>query len=117
MLIIEDERPMAKALSLKFEKLGWKVQVATDGKEGIDKLKKEKFNVALVDLIMPNIDGFAVLKWVKENKITTPVIVSSNLGQQDDISKAQEMGAVDYLIKSEVSISEIIERVKKVIGG
>ncbi|MBT3412714.1 MAG: response regulator [Candidatus Jacksonbacteria bacterium] len=115
ILIVEDEKPMGHALELKLESEGFEVSTASNGVEALEVLEKETFNLVLLDLVMPKKDGFEVLTELKEKKNTTPVIVSSNLGQEEDFKKAEELGAVDYLIKSDSTLSQIIEKVKATI--
>src|SRR3989344_3373135 len=100
VLIIEDERPLAHALELKLSHEGYETTIAGNGKEGCEKAVAEKFDLILLDLILPEMDGFAVLQELHAKKIKTPVIVLSNLGQDEDRKKAKELGVVDYLVKS-----------------
>jgi len=67
--------------------------------------------------MMPKIDGFGVMAELKKRGIKTPVIVSSNLSQGEDVAKLKNAGAVDYYVKSNVPIAEVVERVKKVLNG
>ena len=76
-------------------------------------IDKQKFDLLLLDLIMPKVDGFAVLKEMKEKKITLPVIITSNLGQEEDKKRVEELGVSDYLIKSNVSIMDIVLKIKE----
>ena len=114
ILIIEDDKFLRELISQKLNKENYKVVEAVDGEEGIKKVKEEKPDLILLDLILPGIDGFEVLSRVKEdpslNKI--PVIVLSNLGQRDDVEKGLKLGAVDYLIKAHFTPGEIIEKIK-----
>jgi len=109
VLIVDDERPLAKALELKLTHEGIEAKAVFDGVEAIDILKSEKFDLILLDLVMPKKDGFQVLGDIKKLKITTPVIVSSNLSQEEDIAKAKELGAVNYFVKSDTTLAEIVE--------
>jgi len=115
ILIAEDERPMAKALELKLTKEGFAVTVAYDGQEALDKLSVGSFDLMLLDIMMPQVDGFAVLAKMKEQKIKTPVIVSSNLSQVEDIERAKSLGAVDFIVKSNVTLAEIIQKIKALL--
>ena len=114
ILIIEDDKFLRELISQKLNKENYKVVEAVDGEEGIKKVKEEKPDLILLDLILPGIDGFEVLSRVKEepslNKI--PVIVLSNLGQRDDVERGLKLGAVDYLIKAHFTPGEIIEKIK-----
>ncbi len=115
ILIAEDENSIARALELKLTKLGYQVNIAINGEEAVKKMTEEPFDLLLLDLIMPRLDGFGVLERMKEQRITTPVLVSSNLGQAEDIKRATALGATDYIIKSNTPISEIVARVQKII--
>ncbi len=106
---------MAKALELKLTRAGFSVTAAFDGQQAIDALGKSKFDLVLLDLVMPNVDGFGVLEWLKAHDIKTPVIVTSNLSQDVDAQKSKSLGAVDYFVKSDIPISEVVERVKKTL--
>ncbi len=115
ILIIEDEKAIAKALELKLKKAGFDAKSVSNGKEGIDMLKEEKYDLILLDLVMPIMDGFATLEELKKMKIETPVIILSNLSQEGDEKKALELGAKDFFIKSNTSLSFIVDKVKQFI--
>lgn len=115
ILIADDEKAIAKALALKLTNAGFAADVAVNGIEAIDKIKATKFDLIVLDLIMPEKDGFAVLEYMRDNKISIPVLVASNLSQEDDLKRAKELGAVDYFIKSNVSLQEIINNIKKTL--
>ncbi len=115
ILIAEDEKPMAKALELKLTSAGFTVEVAFDGQEAIQKIKSNKYDLILLDLVMPKVDGFEVLSEIQKLKLTTPVIVSSNLSQEEDYQKAKDLGAKDYFIKSDTTLNELIEKVKQIL--
>ena len=115
LLIVEDERPLAHALELKFSHEGYEVSMATNGEEALEMIKGTKFAAVLLDLIMPGIDGFAVMEEMKKKKLNTPVIVLSNLGQQEDQDRAAELGAKGYFVKSNTPISEIVKNVKSLM--
>jgi len=113
ILIAEDEKPIAKAMELKLVHSGFEVQVAFDGEEALEALKKEEFDLVILDLIMPKRDGFSTLQEIKKRGIKIPVIISSNLSQEEDFKKAKELGAVDFFIKSNTPINDIVESIKK----
>lgn len=115
ILIVEDDQFLVKIYQTKLEKEGFEINIALDGEEGLQKTTGFKPDLILLDLILPKMNGFEVLKKLKENPATKniPVIVLSNLGQESDVKQGMELGAVDYLIKSDHSISEIIEKIKK----
>lgn len=113
ILIAEDEKAIGSALNLKLNHEGFEAKVAFNGKEALSLLESEKFDLLILDLIMPQLDGFGVLKEIKAKGIKTPVMVISNLSQTADISKAKDLGAVDFLIKSDTPVAEIVEKIKK----
>ncbi|MDP1689189.1 MAG: response regulator [bacterium] len=116
ILIAEDRKPMAKALAIKLERAGFNVQIAEDGEVALNFLKNDKFNIVLLDLVMPKIDGFTILAEMQARNIKTPVIVLSNLSQDEDERRAKELGAVDYFIKSDISINEVVKRVTNILS-
>lgn len=116
ILIVEDERPMATALELKLGKSGFFAHAVYDGTEAIKILEKEKYDLILLDLMMPKKDGFSVMEDLNKMGIKTPIIISSNLGQEEDINKAKKMGAVGYFIKSDTPISEVVNHVRRALG-
>ncbi|MFH0770024.1 MAG: response regulator [Candidatus Peregrinibacteria bacterium] len=115
LLIVEDERPLAHALELKFTHEGFHPRLANGGADALEAIKKESFDVILLDLIMPEVDGFAVLKALQEKKAKSPVIVLTNLGQDEDRERAKALGAKGYFVKSNISIAEIVKQVKAVL--
>jgi len=115
ILIMEDEKPIRQALGLKLESAGFSVTTAINGKEGIDKIIKEKFDLILLDIIMPEMDGYEVLTELQKMKISIPIIILSNLGQDEDIEKAKKFGVTDYFIKSDTPINDIVSRIKNKI--
>ncbi len=113
ILIVEDEKAVSKALELKLSHTGFNVEVANNGHEALNALEKKQYDLILLDLIMPEIDGFSVLEKIQktENK-KTAVIVTSNLGQNDDEEKAKLLGAKDYIVKSNTTLADIVARVE-----
>lgn len=112
ILIVEDERPLAHALELKMKHEGYEPTVALTGNQGLKEALTGKYDMILLDLIMPELDGFLLLKQVREKKIKTPVIVLSNLGQDEDKAKAKDLGVVEYFVKANTPILDIMKRVK-----
>lgn len=116
VLVVEDEKPMANALELKLNKSGFEAKAAYDGHQALVMLNDQKFDLILLDLMMPNVDGFAVLEEMKKKNITIPVIVSTNLSQASDIERAKSLGATDYFVKSDTPINGVIDHVKKALN-
>jgi DNA-binding response OmpR family regulator len=112
ILIVEDEKPLARALELKLLNSGFRPRIAVDGQEALNYLKKEKFDLMLLDLVMPNISGFDVLEKLSIEKNKIPVIVTSNLGQEEDLKKVEKYDVKKYFVKSDVGIVDIINYIK-----
>ncbi|NTW22638.1 response regulator [Candidatus Falkowbacteria bacterium] len=113
--VIEDDKFLRKVYESKLPKEGFEVVSAGDGKSGLELIKKEKPDLVLLDLIMPVMTGFEVLEALKaDSKFKMPkIIVLSNLGQDEDIARSKELGATDFLIKSNLSIKEIVEQIRQ----
>lgn len=117
ILIVEDERPLAHALELKLGHEGYETVVALSGAEGLQKARDENFDCILLDLIMPEVDGFSFLQDYRKKSANTPVIILSNLGQEEDKAKAKTLGATDYFVKANTPILQIVNRVKSALGA
>ena len=113
ILVAEDEKSLSKALQLKLTHAGFEVKQAFDGEEAQKALKDDTFDFMLLDLMMPKVNGFDVLKFIKDNKIKTPVVVLSNLGQGEDMQKVKDLGALDYFVKSNTSLADIVSYIEK----
>jgi len=117
VLIVEDDIYMVRAYVMKLDKEdGVKVESVSDGEEASEFIKKNKpVDLVILDLMLPKKSGFDVLKEMKENKLWkgVPVVILSNLGQQEDISRGKELGADDYIIKADTNINEVIKKIKK----
>lgn len=113
LLIIEDDSFFRNFFASKLVEAGHQVQIAADGEEGLQKIKTEKPDLVLLDIIMPKKDGFEVLKTLNTQGLTTslPVIVFSTLGQEDDVQKAIRLGAKDYINKSLFDFNKILEKI------
>ena len=112
ILIVEDERPLSHALEMKLKNQGYTTKVVTNGQDALSEIKSGKYAMVLLDLIMPVMDGFGVLEGLKSQNLKVPVIVLSNLGQDEDRVKAKALGAVDYFVKSNTPIADIVAKVK-----
>ena len=115
ILIVEDETAMAEVLRDEFALHQFEIVVAKNGEEAMKKLHSAKPDFVLLDLLLPKKDGFTVLKEMKadDELRDIPVVVLSNLGQDDDIKLAISLGAADYFVKAQHPIKEIIEKVQK----
>jgi len=117
ILLVEDDNFLVEMYTTKFELEGFEVLSAEDGKKGLEMVKKENPDIILLDILMPVMDGFAVLDALKKDKTMAdiPVILLTNLGQKDDVKKGFEKGAVGYLIKAHFMPSEVVEKIKKIL--
>ncbi len=115
ILVVEDEKPIANALVLKLTSAGFETVLVYDGKTAISTLQQSPFDLVILDLVLPQKDGFYVLVELKKLKNTTPVIVSTNLSQEEDVKRAKDLGARDYFIKSDTTLAEIVEKVKQIL--
>jgi DNA-binding response OmpR family regulator len=117
ILLIEDDAFLVEMYTTKFELEGFEVISAEDGKKGLELSFKEKPDIILLDILMPKMDGFAVLESLKKDKstINIPVVLLTNLGQKDDVKKGFEKGAVGYLIKAHFMPSEVVDKIKKIL--
>lgn len=115
VLMIEEDHFLRKVYRDKLSKIGFEFLEATNGEEGLNKIIAEKPDLVILDLILPRKNGFDVLIDIKSNKNTQsiPVIILSNLGQESDIRRGLSLGAEDYLVKTEVSLSQVVDKVKE----
>lgn len=117
VLLVEDDKMIIDMYTLKFTQEGYEVVQAENGKDGLDFAKKHNPDIILLDIILPQMDGFTVLKALKADAKTknTPVVLLTNLGQDGDVKKGLELGAVDYLIKANFTPSQVVDKVKSVL--
>jgi len=117
ILIVEDEPFLVEMYKARFEQEGYKVTIAVNGSQVTETVKKLKPDLVLLDVVMPEKDGYTVLKELKKDKETKaiPVLVFSNLGQDDEIKKGMELGADLYFIKSNYTPSQLVTEVEKLI--
>lgn len=118
VLLVEDDPFLVDIYTTKFQAEGFSISVATDGNQAIRRLSQDKPEILLLDIVLPKVDGWEILKSIKQSKDLQDlkVIVLSNLGQKADIDKAIALGATRYLIKAHYTPSEVVEEVKKIIG-
>lgn len=114
ILIVEDDPFLEKAYRIKFEQEGFQVVMAPNGALALDLAKKETPLLVILDLMLPKMNGFDVLEKIKKDEDLKgiPVIILSVLGQKVDKEKAKELGASEYLVKTDYSLEEIIKKVK-----
>ena len=116
ILIIEDEETISSMYKAKLEESGkFKVLTAYDGVSGLEAARKEKPDIVMLDVILPQIDGFSVLAELKKKDATKkiPVIMLTNLGTDEDKEKGKKLGAADYLVKANLTPSQVEEKIKQ----
>ena len=118
ILLIEDDPFLLSMYTTKFELENFKVITAEDGAKGLKLALKEMPDIILLDILLPKIDGFEVLKALKSNKKVNciPVILLTNLSQKDKVEEGLSLGADDYLIKAHFMPSEVVDKIKKTIN-
>jgi DNA-binding response OmpR family regulator len=117
ILIVEDDKFLSSAYRIKFTKVGFAVHIALDGQEAMNILQTIRPDIILLDLVMPVKDGFTVLSEIQANEQykTIPIIITSNLSQKEDIDRAKGLGAKDFIIKSDVSMEELVKKVQALL--
>lgn len=117
VLLVEDDRDLIEMYETKFKMEGFEVIKAENGVGALELVKREKPVIILLDIVMPELDGFQVLKSLRADPGTKdiPVILLTNLSQETDIKKGVELGAVDYLVKANFTPNEVVAKVRKVL--
>lgn len=117
ILIAEDEKVLREVLHDEFSHYQFEVETAKDGEEALAKVKGTQIDFILLDLMLPKKSGFEVLEALKSDPETKeiPVIILSNLGQDEDIKHALKLGALDYFVKAQHPIKEVVEKVKEIL--
>lgn len=111
-MILEDETTLSKALRTMLEREGFKVIITEDGYSAVNEIIKEDFDLALLDLVTPGIDGFEVLKQIRNRNTNIPVFILSNLSGEDYKKRASEIGADKYFVKSDTLLSEVTDHIR-----
>jgi DNA-binding response OmpR family regulator len=117
ILVVEDEEILLTALSEELKQQGFAVVGAHDGVEGVEMAVSEKPSIILLDLVMPRLDGIGALKQIKENDATRdiPVVILTNLSDYDKVSDALSLGAMDYLVKANYRLEELVMKIKSIL--
>ncbi|MCB9808975.1 response regulator [Candidatus Nomurabacteria bacterium] len=115
ILIIEDDDFLRSLAVTKLEKEGLTVDIAIDGVEGLRKINETQPALILLDLMLPNLDGFELMQRLQEAGTLGQykIIIFSNLGSEEDIRRAQQYGVEDYLVKSSFTLDELVEKIKE----
>jgi DNA-binding response OmpR family regulator len=117
VMVIEDNKELQEIYKLNFEIAGYEVLQEFDGLDGISSVVEKKPDIILLDIMMPNMDGFAFLKAMKENtNIQVPVVVCSNLSDKETFQKARNAGAADVLIKVDYTGKQLVDRIEAILN-
>lgn len=118
ILVAEDDNFLANAYRVKLAREGFEVFIARDGNEALESIKTFIPDLIILDLIMPVKDGFMVLEELKKNVQfkPVPIIVASNLGQKEDTDRAMALGATDFVVKSDLHLQDLVEKVNKMLA-
>jgi CheY-like chemotaxis protein len=113
VLLAEDDRFLRRAAEARLRRRGLDVLTAADGEEALRLARAEPLDLILLDVIMPKLEGFQVLKALKEDEATAriPVIILSNLEQERDVAQAKALGAIAFLVKAHLSLQDLVDRV------
>lgn len=117
ILIVEDDPMISEIYQKKFEAAGFEVVVATNGSEVLSNVKKDKFDLVLLDLVLPEMSGMDILKELKSGKYDPEmkVVVFSNLSEKEDRDRAIEDGADGFISKTQYSPSELVKEIQKIL--
>lgn len=117
IVVVEDDRDLARLIQLKLTKESYKVVNAYDGIEGLEKIRGEVPDLVILDIMMPKMNGFQVLKEMRADPATknTPVIILTALAQEEDVVKGFQYGVDDYMVKP-FRPAELLIRVTKLLG-
>jgi DNA-binding response OmpR family regulator len=117
IFLVEDDPFLVDIYSTKFKKLGYEVVSTPGGEEILGKIREEKPDIVVLDIVLPNIDGWEILKRIRgdEELKDLKIVILSNLGQEEEVKKGMELGATKYLIKAHLNPSEVIEEIRKTL--
>jgi DNA-binding response OmpR family regulator len=119
VLVVEDDHFLAKIYKIKLAKENIEAKICSDGTEALKFIKEDKPALILLDMVLPGMSGFEILEEIRrtEGLKKIPVIILSNLGQDADIAKGKELGVIDYFVKSDISIHDVVTKIKENIDG
>ena len=119
ILLIEDDAFMVELLTHEFTNAGFEVAVARTGAEGVSRFREASPNIVLLDVLLPDQNGFDTLRKIRREPggPEMKAMFLSNLSEETDIEEAKRLGAIDYLVKANFALPEIVERVKKAVNA
>ncbi|OGZ23478.1 MAG: hypothetical protein A3A08_01010 [Candidatus Nealsonbacteria bacterium RIFCSPLOWO2_01_FULL_41_9] len=117
ILLVEDDPFLADIYGTKLKSSGFGVEVVSDGEQCLARVAQKIFDLVILDIVLPKMDGWEILREIKKTKgiKSMPVIILSNLSQKAEVEKGLKMGAIKYLIKAHYTPSEVVDEIKKVI--
>ena len=117
ILLVEDDFFLIDIYVTQLKKAGYKVEVASDGKIALNKIKKSKPDLLILDVILPKVNGWELLETIRQDRHLKKlkVVILSNLGQKEEVEKGFNLGAIKYFIKAEYTPSEVVEEIKKIL--
>jgi len=121
ILLVEDDQFLIDIYTTKLKDSGFSVEVAKEGESALRKLNEEKFDLLLLDIVLPQIDGWEILEKIKNEKPKTKnlenlkIVILSNLGQKEEVERGLRLGATKYLIKAHYTPSEVVEEIKEIL--
>ncbi|MCR4324318.1 MAG: response regulator [Candidatus Curtissbacteria bacterium] len=119
VLLVEDDQFLQKMYQKKFQISGFEVEIAKDGEEGLSKMKALKPDIVLMDIMMPKLNGIDATAAAKSDETTRniPIIILTNLSSTEDAQTAVKKGAVDFMVKSNFTPAQVVEKVKQVLAS
>lgn len=119
ILLVEDDKFLSSLLKNRLEKEGITVVYAPDGDTALNALRSQKVDLVLLDIILPKKNGFEVLEEIQGDPSLrdSPVIIISNLGQDSDVVRGKDLGAIGYYVKAQTSIDDLVSKIKNYIGA
>ncbi|MBU1255311.1 response regulator [Patescibacteria group bacterium] len=118
ILIIEDDPFLSEMYVAKFSKNNFEVEVAIDGEAGLAKVKEFIPDLILLDIVLPKMDGFEILKKIKSDSKfkNIPIVLLTNLGQNSEVEKGMSLGANEYIIKAHFTPTAVVAKVKEILS-
>ncbi len=117
ILLLEDDPFLVEIYSAKLKEAGFSVRVAIDGDEGLKKMRESLPDILLLDIVLPSLNGWEILRDIKkDSKLNSvKVVILSNLGEKDEVEKGLKLGAMKYLVKAHFTPSEVVKEIKKIL--
>ncbi len=116
VLLIEDDPLIVEIYTTKLKESGFDVDSVFDGEEALRKIGEKKYDILLLDVVLPHLTGFELLEKIKKQEIGSPkIFILSNLSQREDVERAERLGASGYLIKAQYTPSEVVKEIRKAL--